>query len=144
MQGFGGLDCHGYRGGGDGGQCVDSHRGDCTPPGHLQPFLGLNFYLVLVGGDRLNGVCPGAFGYSLDEECVICLRDGDEPRAGTLVGFSQSSKLLVPVWSDSNAVAIAWSHFPNSSDCQPCLRLAWICKAKNSYPIAVIWSLIGW
>ena len=80
---------------------MESHRGERTPPGHLQPFLGLNFYLVLVGGNGLSGVCPGAFGYSLDEECVICLRDGDEPRAGAWVGFSQSSKLSIPVWSDS-------------------------------------------
>jgi hypothetical protein len=62
MQGFGGLDCHGYRGGGDGGQCVDSYRGDCTPPGHLQPFFRLNFYLVLVGGDCRECVLGSAFG----------------------------------------------------------------------------------
>jgi hypothetical protein len=60
-----------------------------------------------LGGDRFFGIYLGTLGYSLDEECLICLQDGDESRAGESVGFCQLCKLDIPVW---NAPATPEAH----------------------------------
>ncbi|MCT7958482.1 hypothetical protein [Laspinema palackyanum] len=50
-----------------------------------------------LGGDRFFEICLGALGYSLDEGCLTCLRDGDESSAGESVGFCQLCRLDIPV-----------------------------------------------
>jgi hypothetical protein len=53
-----------------------------------------------LGGDRFREICLGALGYSLDEECLMCLGEGDESSAGESVGSCQLCKLDIPIWRE--------------------------------------------